>query len=77
MLFLNVGGEQKLKVRGSGKKNKLDFLWASPVFLELVCQVEMVKEGPSHHHFTASEGKLISTTLGIWVSNLLPLPAVC
>lgn len=45
-------------MRGSGKENELDFLWVSPVFLERACLGKTVKEGPSHHHFAASEGIL-------------------
>lgn len=36
-------GRQKWKVRGSRKENKLGFFWTS-VFLQLVCQGQMVKE---------------------------------
>lgn len=47
-------------MRGSGKENKLGFLWASPVFLQLACWGEMVKERLSRHGSGPSEGKPVS-----------------
>lgn len=61
--FFNVSGRQKWNVRESRKENKLGFFWTSPVFLQLVCQGQMVKERKSCYHFDACEGRLVSSPL--------------
>lgn len=56
---------------GSRKENKLVFFWTSPVFLQLVCQGQMVKERASHHHFDTSESRLVSSP-PLWESLFTP-----